>query len=107
MRDSQCNILEGLKGEDFRSCRKTIIECIMATDMAKHKDLVENISSTIKTIKKPNETLTGDDQDLILAYFTHACDLNGSAKDFDTTYKWSNLVRQEFIKQVRPQTTLN
>lgn len=101
MKEENCNILSNLTGEDFRSVRACIIECILATDMAKHKKLVGKMQETLDSIKESKVELKSEEQYSLLAYFTHTCDLSGSAKSFEITYNWSNLLRKEFMEQVR------
>lgn len=46
MRETGNDILENLKSEDWLYVRKVIIEMILATDMAKHFDIVGNFRTT-------------------------------------------------------------
>ena len=80
--------------------RKTVIECILATDMSKHKVNMEKFEDNIGEFHKKEGDLSQAEQNEIAGIYTHICDLSGSAKEFGLAREWSQMVRKEFMKQV-------
>jgi hypothetical protein len=37
----ECNILKGFTGDQFREVREGVIRCILATDMARHNEILD------------------------------------------------------------------
>jgi high affinity cGMP-specific 3',5'-cyclic phosphodiesterase 9 len=37
----ECNILKGFSGDQFRQVREGVIRCILATDMARHNEILD------------------------------------------------------------------
>jgi len=101
LKDDNANILQPLTQAQFRTVRATIIKCILATDMSKHKDHEkkvlddEEFYSTV-AIGELEESR----QPEVLAFMTHVCDLAGSAKEWGVSRAWGQRVRQEFSAQV-------
>lgn len=100
--DPQTNILSELDINEWKDARKIIIDSIMATDMAKHKPILEDFENKITEYQNAT-TLSRDQQTKIAAVFTHICDLSGASKTYDIAFQWSNLVRKEFMKQVEDE----
>lgn len=96
------NILGHLDGKDFRTARGVIIECILATDMKEHFDMIGEVNdmSVAVSMKKPDE-YTEEESTLAYKLCTHIADLSGSAKRFDIARGWSKRICQEFTNQVR------
>lgn len=104
--ERKSNILMNLHIEEWRNARRTIIECIMSTDMAKHKPLLEEFDNNMTDYKSKTE-FSRDEQIKIASVFTHICDLSGPAKKSDIAFTWSNLVRKEFMQQVADEKKNN
>ena len=103
---SQSNILERVSLTDLRTIRKSIINCILATDMSKHKPLLAEFEKNMagnKAKLAKGENLTQDQQDKIMELFMHCSDLSGTAKECALATKWSGMVRKEFIQQVKDE----
>ncbi|OMJ79105.1 hypothetical protein SteCoe_20927 [Stentor coeruleus] len=78
--------------------RALIIEMILATDMAKHFDLIGKLKA--KMINSSSITLTSADQRIeIMKIITKASDVGHAAKSQDLHQKWTNLVCEEFFTQ--------
>jgi len=97
------NILCSLNSNDYRTTRKTIIECIIATDMSKHKPILAKFEDSIGTFHETEGELDQKDQIIVASVFTHICDLSGAGKTFSISSKWSQMVRTEFMAQVKFQ----
>lgn len=84
-----------LSGQIYRDVRRTIIACILGTDMSKHVDCLANFSALPLT----NETLTLEEQITIVSSFVHFADLSSSLKPFDICFEWSRRISLEFNEQ--------
>lgn len=97
------NLNSIMSREDFCVFRKTIVTCILGTDMAHHK------ASTELLIKKTN---TGfdfknlDEQILACKLLLHAADIGNPIQSPEICEEWSALVSQEFHNQAVKESEL-
>jgi len=95
------NLNSNMNRDDFCLFRKTIVTCILGTDMAHHK------ASTELLIKKTN---TGfdfkilDEQILVCKMLLHAADIGNPIQTPEVCEEWSTLVSQEFHNQAMKET---
>jgi high affinity cGMP-specific 3',5'-cyclic phosphodiesterase 9 len=95
------NLYSNMNREDFCLVRKTIVACILGTDMAHHKAITELL------IKK---TTTGfdfkmlDEQILACKLLLHAADIGNPIQTNELCEEWSTLVNQEFHNQAVKET---
>ena len=92
------NIFEHLDQEDWTLSRKIIIEMVLATDMAKHFEILGRFR-TRAVILSDLDLDKFDDKLLIFSTALKAADIGHSAKYTDLHQKWSRLVMEEFFKQ--------
>jgi high affinity cGMP-specific 3',5'-cyclic phosphodiesterase 9 len=88
-------LLKYFKECDLRDFRKTIIQCILGTDMSKHNEFINKF----QTFNFNNESFTNEEQYFIVSSFLHCADLSNSIKDFDTSFEWSKRISLEFYEQ--------
>ena len=86
LNEDRYNMFGAMSREDYGSCRKLIIEMIMATDLAKHFDLLNNYSITLD-----KDGLIGTDK--LLEIVLKAADIGHAVKDIPIHQKWSQAVR--------------
>ena len=114
----EANIFSKFDKMQFRNIRKRMIELILATDMmyhAKTLSLVKNkITSynvlggkNIEDIFTENSNTFFDEQQEILNFLIHTCDIGHSAKLFDLSYKWTYCIMEEFWNQGDLEKKLN
>ena len=109
------NILSDISIEEYRIIRKRMIECVLATDMAKHTSSLNSLKAKLEMLK-PLVLSTGnsffellvnyvpdntkfDRQQEVLNYIIHCADISNTAKPFEVCKKWTSLVMEEFFKQ--------
>lgn len=109
------NILCELSKEEYRIIRKRMVECVLATDMAKHTSALNSLKAKLETLR-PLVQSTGttffellvnyvpdntkfDRQQEVLNYIIHCADVSNTAKPFDICKKWTSLVMEEFFRQ--------
>ena len=100
MMKHEYNILGELEGSEFRNIRAIIIECILATDMMEHFDMIEEVNNIADKVKDKKDGFEEHELSLARKLVTHMSDLSGSAKSFDVARVWSKRICQEFSNQV-------
>jgi hypothetical protein len=125
LRKEDTNIFEKLTTQDFKKIRKKMVSEILATDMAIHGKVINNIRSKIpeyllednnssETQKKfelisdiNNEETTEEEKQALLDYFIHAADLGHNTKKFNISLKWVELLSKEFWLQGDKEKKMN
>lgn len=79
----------------YREVRKTIIACILGTDMTKHNECI----SKFELINFTKKNFTLDEQIFIASCFVHFADLSNPIKQFDVCFEWSKRISLEFYEQ--------
>ena len=88
-------LLKYFKGDELKDFRKTIIICILGTDMSKHNEFI----SKFENVNLDSDTFTNDEQYFICSAFVHCADLSNSTKEFDISFEWSKRISLEFYEQ--------
>jgi len=117
LRDPAVNILSGLDEEQWNSCRKQILVCIIKTDMSFHfetlkkLDMFEEVNGIFITdfLSKraggetdypvPNCLIDPNNRLLLLESILHAADLSNPLKPKAVYKKWVDRVTDEFFSQ--------
>ena len=125
LRKEDTNIFEKLTTQDFKKIRKKMVSEILATDMAIHGKVINNIRSKIpeyllednnnsEAHKKfelisdiNNEETTEEEKQALLDYFIHAADLGHNTKKFSISLKWVELLSKEFWLQGDKEKKMN
>lgn len=84
-----------IRDNHYREIRKTIISCILGTDMSKHSDNLINFNA----INFKNESFSIEDQIIIATGFVHFADLSNPIKNFEISFEWSKRISLEFFEQ--------
>jgi cAMP-specific phosphodiesterase 4 len=105
------NIMCNFSPEEFRICRRRMIEGILATDMAFHAKHIGTIKTKVETyeISKGNNldkmfydanlSKMYENQQAVLNLCLHAADISNPAKPYKITDQWSSMVYGEFFAQ--------
>jgi hypothetical protein len=80
--------------------RKTMTECIMATDMAVHFGLVTQTKALALDMNSRAFALPTERQ-FLCKMIVHAADLSNPVRPFHMTQRWARLISEEFNTQVR------
>ena len=127
IRKEETNIFEKLSTQDYKKIRKKMISEILATDMAIHGKVLNNIRSKIpdyllqekndnnnNKVKKfelisdiNNEETTNEEKQALFDYFIHSADLGHNTKIFDISLKWVELLSNEFWLQGDKEKKMN
>jgi len=93
---SDCNIFEGMEKNDYKIFRKQMIECVLATDMANHKNYLDLMKNKFL---KEDYIKTEEDNLNYMKLLVHSADISNPTKKFHTYYKWAKLIVEEFYYQ--------
>ncbi len=106
-----CNIFESLSSDDYKICRKRIIQCVLATDMTLHNKEFQFLKSKSQTYNIKN----GENVEKIfenidpvtsfnlkqefLNVLIHSADVSNPSKPLDIYKQWAKRCVDEFFKQ--------
>ncbi|CAG9317051.1 unnamed protein product [Blepharisma stoltei] len=93
---SGCDILESLPLQDRNYMRRQIIPTILATDMAKHFQVIANFEGVMKNFDREN----ADHRQAVMDGLLHSADVGNPTLRFDIATVYSLRIIQEFNKQV-------
>ena len=85
----------------FREIRKTIISCILGTDMSKHNDYLHKLQD----FNTDKEEYSIEEQIFISSCIVHFADLSNPIKNFDYCFEWSRRISLEFYEQALKEET--
>lgn len=97
------NLNSIISREEFCIFRKTIISCILGTDMAYHKTNYELLKT--KQLSEFDFKIL-DEQILVCKLILHAADIGNAIQRSDICEEWSLLINQEFNNQSIKETLL-
>jgi hypothetical protein len=111
LQQDECNIFSNFALQEYKLIRKRIINCILATDMTNHMnhltalraklDLfnIKNGENLDKLMDKTDNVKKFDNQQVILNWMVHACDVSNPAKPISVYDEWVDRIRVEFFNQ--------
>ncbi|KAJ3654757.1 hypothetical protein Zmor_013925 [Zophobas morio] len=95
LENEDCNIFKSFKSEDFKQVREGIIRCILATDMARHNEILTNFREIT-----PNFDYTDKAHvNLLCMVLIKVSDISNEARPMDVAEPWLDKLLQEFFKQ--------
>ena len=105
MRKPSSNILSGLTKAMATEMRRTIVSCVMATDMSVHFQLVDE---TKKIVAGGDYSFSEvQDQLFLCKLLVHSADLSNPVRPFHITQAWARRISAEFNLQVTMEQELN
>lgn len=104
MRKPASNIFGELDKSASSELRRTIVSCVMATDMSVHFELVEE---TKKIFASGDLSFTdSQDQMFLCKLLVHSSDLSNPVRPFHITQSWARRISAEFNLQVAKEQSL-
>ena len=99
------NVFGGLGEKEQSTAIRHLIECVLATDMARHGDLLKTFSKAF--IEKNPETCAPVPFDksndvhrlIVMKMITKAADISNVTKPFEISRLWGMSVTEEFLRQ--------
>lgn len=95
------NILSDLSASEAESARKTIVSCILLTDMGVHHHALSKLDDIILSPKPKFRSQA--DRDFLAGIFLKCADLGNIFKPFDESMRWSKLLNEEHIAQIEKE----
>jgi hypothetical protein len=93
----ECNVFEVLDADDVRKMWTLVISLILATDMARHFDLLKTMNTLHDTQKF---TLDNPEHRILLMQLILKCgDISNVSRPFDLADKWCDVLCEEFFRQ--------
>jgi cAMP-specific phosphodiesterase len=93
----ECNVFHCLNKTQAKTAYQTMVNAVLATDMANHGKLVGAFKD--KIAEKAGNSNEKDEKDLLLKMFIKTADLSNTVKPFDIARMWAVNVTEEFFHQ--------
>lgn len=90
-----CNILENMSAETYRHVRQCIIRCILATDMARHNEILSNFTQIIPTF----DVEIADHRNQLMMILIKCADISNECRPMEVAEPWIDCLLQEFFTQ--------
>lgn len=93
------DLMEHLSPEQYRFFRRTVIQIVLATDMAGHSELLQAFNANLKLLGPDLEAWGADQRNLALRMCVHCADIANPAKPLPLALQWTQRVVTEFFNQ--------
>ncbi|XP_011495947.1 PREDICTED: uncharacterized protein LOC105360679 [Ceratosolen solmsi marchali] len=91
----ECNILASLDLATYRTIREGIIRCILATDMARHNEILAQFTDIVSDFNYTSKSHIN----LLSMVLIKVADISNEARPMDVAEPWLDSLLQEFFKQ--------
>lgn len=105
MRPAHSDVLLHFSDSDRRELRSLMVNCILATDMARHSELVSAASDRVGRASESSES-SSEDQILSCKLLLHAADVSNPIRPFKLAALWSRRICQEMNEQAAAEAEL-
>ncbi|KAK0176535.1 hypothetical protein PV328_000660 [Microctonus aethiopoides] len=95
LESTECNILASMDATTFRTVREGIIRCILATDMARHNEILGQFTDAVPEFDYQNKSHIN----LLSMILIKVADISNEARPMDVAEPWLDRLLQEFFKQ--------
>ena len=108
---NKCNIFENMSIDDYKFCRKRIVQCVLATDMTLHSKefqflkaksqtyQIKNGQNIEKVMEDTDPVTNFNTKQEFLNIFIHAADISNPTKPLDIYKQWAQKCIDEFFRQ--------
>lgn len=93
------DLWEHLSPDQYRFFRRTVIQIVLATDMAGHSELLQAFNANLKLLGPDLESWGADQRNLALRMCVHCADIANPAKPLPLALQWTKRVVTEFFNQ--------
>uniref|UniRef100_A0A182XV16 Phosphodiesterase n=1 Tax=Anopheles stephensi TaxID=30069 RepID=A0A182XV16_ANOST len=91
----ECNIFRNMSKEMYKDVREGIIRCILATDMARHNEILTQFQEATPEFDYSNKVHTN----LLCMVLIKVADISNEARPMDVAEPWVDRLLQEFFAQ--------
>ncbi|KAM9967807.1 hypothetical protein ACTFIW_001894 [Dictyostelium discoideum] len=102
LRNSECNILEGLNEDQYKELRRSVVQLILATDMQNHFEHTNKFQHHLNNL--PFDRNKKEDRQMILNFLIKCGDISNIARPWHLNFEWSLRVSDEFFQQSHYET---
>jgi cAMP-specific phosphodiesterase len=99
LQEDSTNVFHGLTEDEGTSAYKLMIECILATDMGKHKELCTSFVETFPDGLPHGRVLNENERLLLMQMTLKSADISNVVKPFEVARQWALAVTEEFHQQ--------
>ncbi|KAK1165913.1 high affinity cGMP-specific 3',5'-cyclic phosphodiesterase 9A-like isoform X1 [Acipenser oxyrinchus oxyrinchus] len=89
------NIFRNLTTEQYKRIREGMIKCILATDMTRHNEILNQFKSILPVFDFSNK----DHKDNLMMTMIKVSDISNEARPMDVAEPWLDCLLQEFFNQ--------
>uniref|UniRef100_A0A3Q1I9Q9 Phosphodiesterase n=1 Tax=Anabas testudineus TaxID=64144 RepID=A0A3Q1I9Q9_ANATE len=90
----ECSILRNLSSEQYRHIRGGMIKCILATDMARHNEILNKFK-----VMQPGFNFSDQDHKELMKIMVKVSDISNEARPMAVAEPWLDCLLQEFFNQ--------
>eukprot|EP00796_Vickermania_ingenoplastis_P001268 gene1268-726_t len=94
--DPDSDVFEGLGPVDNILAYRALIDCVLATDMAKH---ASSLKAFVELVKEGFSRTNEDHRRCVMEVLLKACDVSNVTKPFEASRLWAMAVTEEFYRQ--------
>ncbi|XP_025084324.1 high affinity cGMP-specific 3',5'-cyclic phosphodiesterase 9A-like isoform X1 [Pomacea canaliculata] len=95
LESKECNIFAHLPREQFRHIREGMIRCILATDMAKHNEIL----NTFKSLLPHFDFTDKEHRAVLMMILIKVADISNECRPMEVSEPWLECLLQEFFNQ--------
>ncbi|KAK9731191.1 3prime5prime-cyclic nucleotide phosphodiesterase [Popillia japonica] len=95
LENEDCNIFKSFTNEDFKTVREGMIRSILATDMARHNEILSQFREMIPEFDYSNKAHVN----LLCMVLIKVSDISNEARPMEVAEPWLDRLLQEFFKQ--------
>ncbi|XP_076270902.1 phosphodiesterase 9 isoform X2 [Rhynchophorus ferrugineus] len=95
LENEDCNIFKSFSSDDFKQVREGMIRCILATDMARHNEILTNFREILPCFNYNDKAHVN----LLCMVLIKVSDISNEARPMDIAEPWLDRLLQEFFKQ--------
>ncbi|GLH05808.1 Phosphodiesterase [Gryllus bimaculatus] len=95
LENADCNIFRTIPAEVYRQVREGMIRCILATDMARHNEILAQFKETTPEFDFDNKAHVN----LLSMVLIKVADISNEARPMEVAEPWLDRLLQEFFKQ--------
>ncbi|XP_044540053.1 high affinity cGMP-specific 3',5'-cyclic phosphodiesterase 9A-like, partial [Gracilinanus agilis] len=93
----ECNIFSNVAPEDFKKIRQGIITLILATDMARHAEIMDSFKEKMENFDYTNE----EHMMYLKMILIKCCDISNEVRPIEVAEPWVDCLLEEYFMQVR------
>ncbi|XP_034405053.1 high affinity cGMP-specific 3',5'-cyclic phosphodiesterase 9A-like [Cyclopterus lumpus] len=95
MSEPECNILKNLSSDQYKHIRGGMIRCILATDMARHNEILHKFKSIQPVFNFTNK----EHKEVLMKIMVKVSDISNEARPMAVAEPWLDCLLQEFFNQ--------